>query len=64
MKWNDETSCNCFKWDGEGFVCVGGVEDGGGNLTNVQYEAVWSCHNESPLISEYVLIKMAKNKIK
>jgi hypothetical protein len=35
-------------------------EDGGGNLTNVQYDAIWNCHNEFPLYNEYILIKNEK----
>jgi hypothetical protein len=30
--------------------------NGGGHLTNVQYKPIWSCHNESPLYKEYILI--------
>jgi hypothetical protein len=31
--------------------------DVGGDLTNVQYKPIWSCHNESLLYNEYNLIK-------
>jgi hypothetical protein len=34
-----------------------GSEDGGGDLTNVQCNAIQNCHNESSL---YILIKMGK----
>jgi hypothetical protein len=34
MKYNKETSCNCFKWGGRG---LRGPEDGC-YLTNVQYK--------------------------
>jgi hypothetical protein len=39
QKQNNATSCNCFKWDGEGVR----------NLTNVQCKAVQNCHNKSTL---------------
>jgi hypothetical protein len=41
--------------------------DSGGQLTNIQYKAIWNCHNESPLYSKYILVKMggkAKNRFK
>jgi hypothetical protein len=34
--------------------------DDGGNLTNVQYKAIWNWHYESLLYNEYMLIKMKK----
>jgi hypothetical protein len=44
-------------------VALSGVGEGlegsgGGNLTNIQCQAIRSCHNESSLSHEYVLIKM------
>jgi hypothetical protein len=38
-----------------------GGGDGGGNLTNVQYKAIWNCHNEYALYNGYILIKLEKN---
>jgi hypothetical protein len=58
-KQNDEPSCNCFKWGGVGVAGLRGRR-GKGNLTNVQSEASWNCHNESPLYNKYILIKMGK----
>jgi hypothetical protein len=43
-----------------GMARAGGDE--GGNLTNVQCQAIQNCHNESSLYNEYLLIKMKKNK--
>jgi hypothetical protein len=43
---------------------LGGGEDGGGNVTNVQHKPVWNCHNESFLSSKHILIKMGKKKKK
>jgi hypothetical protein len=31
--------------------------DGGGDLTNVQCEPMWNCHNEFPLHNKYIWIK-------
>jgi hypothetical protein len=56
MKYNDETFCNCFKWDEEGLV--GG--DVGGNLSNLQCKPIQNYHSESPLYNEYMLIKVKK----
>jgi hypothetical protein len=56
IKYNDETSCICFRW-GKNFA----AGDCGGNLTNVQCNPIQNWHNESPLCNEYMLIKM-KNK--
>jgi hypothetical protein len=55
MKYNDETSCNGFKWDREGVS--GGREKGEGNLTNAQCKAIDNWHTESPLYNEYMPIK-------
>jgi hypothetical protein len=30
--------------------------DGGGDLTNVQYNPIWNCHSESSLFNENILI--------
>jgi hypothetical protein len=38
--------------------------DGGSDLTNAYFKAIWNCHNESPLYNEYILIKMGKNNLK
>jgi hypothetical protein len=46
MKQDEETSCNCFKWGGEG---IDGTDDGG-NVTNVQYKLNQSCNYESPSV--------------
>jgi hypothetical protein len=43
MKQNKETSCNCFKWGGEG---LRGRD--GGSVTNVQYKSNQNYHYESP----------------
>jgi hypothetical protein len=44
MKQNKKTSCNCFKWVGEG------AEEEGlwGNVNNVQYKTNLNCHYKSP----------------
>jgi hypothetical protein len=34
--------------------------DGGGDLIS---KAIQNCHNESPLFSKYILIKMENNKL-
>jgi hypothetical protein len=52
MKSNNETSCNCFKWDRD--KCQG--RENGGDLTNVQYKPIRNCHNEFPQYNEYILI--------
>jgi hypothetical protein len=54
MKYNNETSCNCFKW---GRKRVAGDSWWGGNLINVQCKTIQNCHNESSLYNEYILIK-------
>jgi hypothetical protein len=46
MKWNKETSCNCFQWSGEELRGT----DNEGNVTNVQYKPNWNCHYESPCL--------------
>jgi hypothetical protein len=38
------------------------MENGGGELTNVQWKAIQKCHNESPMCVEYILIKMEWTK--
>jgi hypothetical protein len=48
MKLNDETSCSHFKWGGKG-LGGGGKGEKGEDLINIQYKAIWNCHNESPL---------------
>jgi hypothetical protein len=58
---NDETTCNCFKWNGR--VCGRQGEDGRGNLTKVHYKATQNCHNEFPLYNKYILIKIGKKQI-
>jgi hypothetical protein len=55
MKYNNETSCNCFKWGRE--------EVKGRELTNVQCKPILNCHNECPLYNEYILIKMKNEYI-
>jgi hypothetical protein len=57
-KKNNETSCNCFKWDGGG---AGGGVDGGADLTDVLSKAILNCHNKSLLYNKYILIKMRKS---
>jgi hypothetical protein len=44
---------------------VGGVEggDGGGDLTYVQYKAIWNYHSESPLYNEYMPIKWKRYQV-
>jgi hypothetical protein len=42
-------------------VFVGGRGDGRGNLTNVQYKAIWNWHNESFLYNEYYANKNERN---
>jgi hypothetical protein len=40
-------------------IALGGVgrgRDNGGNVNYVQYKSDWSCHFESPLNNEYILI--------
>jgi hypothetical protein len=32
----------------------------GSDLANVQFKAIWSCHNESHLYKEYILVQMGK----
>jgi hypothetical protein len=64
MKWNKETSCNCFKWGGEGVVGEKGWDD----LTKVHHKPNRKCHYESPppphnnIYNEYILIKTFYNK--
>jgi hypothetical protein len=47
-------------------VALGGADresrgkHGRGSLMNVQYNPIWSCHNESPLNNKYNLIKIFK----
>jgi hypothetical protein len=36
-------------------------EDGGNDLTNVQYKLIWNCHNESPPVQQ---MYPNKNKFK
>jgi hypothetical protein len=33
---------------------------GGSDLTKVQYKPIWSCHSESPLYNEYILMENGK----
>jgi hypothetical protein len=33
-----------------------------GALTNVECKSIWSCHNESLLYNDYILIKNQKDK--
>jgi hypothetical protein len=33
-------------------------EDDGSNLTNIECKAIPNCHNEYPLYSKYILIKI------
>jgi hypothetical protein len=44
-KQNNETSCNCFKWDGKEGDWEG---NGGGDLTSVQCKAIQNC--QIPLV--------------
>jgi hypothetical protein len=37
--------------------------DNGGDVNNVQYKSNQSCHYESPLYSEYILIKFYFKKV-
>jgi hypothetical protein len=39
------------------------VGDGGSYLTNVQWKPIQNCHNESPLYTEYILIRMKKSVV-
>jgi hypothetical protein len=43
---------------------VGWGQEGEGNLINVQCKAIQNCHNEYPLINEYILIKKIKRFLK
>jgi hypothetical protein len=36
--------------------------DSKGDLPNVQYKPIWNCHNESPLLNEYILSKKGGSK--
>jgi hypothetical protein len=44
MKYNKETSCDCFKWGEEEIE----ETNDGDYVTNVQYKPNWNCHYESP----------------
>jgi hypothetical protein len=44
IKWNKETSCDCFNGVGRGLR----ERDDEGDLINVQYKPVWNCHQNLP----------------
>jgi hypothetical protein len=56
----NETFCNCFKWDWKRLELTG--RNGEDDLTNIQYKPIWNCHNEFPLYNEYKSNKNCKKK--
>jgi hypothetical protein len=58
MKQKKETTCNCFKWAGEGEGGRG--RDNGGDATNVHYKSNWNCLFESHH-KKYILIKKKRD---
>jgi hypothetical protein len=56
--YNNETSCNYFKWGREGFW-GGGME----GVIQPMYKAIRNCCNESVLYNEYIQIEKEKNSL-